>query len=44
MPFLDAATLAEPIRKLIETWIAIGQTLVASVGVLAFIFAFACMS
>jgi len=40
MPFLDAATLAEPIRKLIETWIAIGQTLVASVGVLAFIFAF----
>jgi hypothetical protein len=40
MPFLDAAALADPITKLINTWIAIGQALVASIGVLAFIFAF----
>ncbi len=40
MLFLDAATLAQPITKLVDTWIAIGQALVASVGVLAFIFAF----
>lgn len=40
MPFLDAAALALPITKLIDTWIGIGQALVASIGVLAFIFAF----
>ena len=43
MPFLDANTtiaLTKPIRDLIDTWIVIGQTLVASIGALAFIFAF----
>ena len=33
----------EDIKLLIETWTRIGQALVASVGSLAFIFAFLCM-
>jgi hypothetical protein len=33
-----------PITDLITTWIHIGQALVASIGALAFIFAFAWMS
>jgi hypothetical protein len=41
MIFLDATTaLTDPITKLIDTWIHIGQALVASIGALAFIFAF----
>ena len=42
MPFLDAtAVLTDPITRLIDAWIHIGQALVASIGALAFIFAFA---
>jgi hypothetical protein len=33
-----------PITTLINTWIHIGQALVGSIGALAFIFAFTCMS
>ena len=40
MFFLAAAPNITPITDLITTWIHIGQTLVASIGALAFIFAF----
>jgi len=40
MPFLAAGPDITPITNLINTWIHIGQALVGSVGVLAFIFAF----
>jgi hypothetical protein len=40
MFFLDAAPDITPITNLITTWIHIGQALVASIGALAFIFAF----
>jgi len=40
MIFLDAGPDITPITNLITTWIHIGQALVASIGALAFIFAF----
>jgi uncharacterized membrane protein len=40
MVFLTAGPDIQPITDLINTWIHIGQALVASVGALAFIFAF----
>ena len=40
MVFLAAAPDITPITDLITTWIHIGQALVASIGALAFIFAF----
>jgi hypothetical protein len=40
MFFLDAGPDITPITNLITTWIHIGQALVASIGALAFIFAF----
>ena len=40
MIFLDAGPDMTPITNLITTWIHIGQALVASIGALAFIFAF----
>jgi len=40
MHFLAASPDIQPITDLINTWIHIGQTLVGSVGALAFIFAF----
>jgi hypothetical protein len=44
MIFLDSAANITPITDLITTWIHIGQTLVGSVGALAYIFALACVS
>jgi hypothetical protein len=43
MLFLAAAPDITPITDLITTWIHIGQALVALIGALAFIFAFACI-
>ncbi len=44
MPTLAAdPAIYRPITDLIQTWIGIAQALVASIGVLAFIFALACM-
>ncbi len=44
MPFLAAAGPdITPITDLITTWTHIAQALVASIGALAFIFAFLCM-
>ena len=40
MPLLAAGPDITPITDLITTWIHIGQALVASIGALAFIFAF----
>jgi uncharacterized membrane protein len=40
MVFLDSGPDITPIINLINTWIHIGQVLVASIGSLAFIFAF----
>ncbi|TMF47186.1 MAG: hypothetical protein E6I23_00535 [Chloroflexi bacterium] len=40
MTFLAADPDITPITNLITTWIHIGQALVASIGALAFIFAF----
>src|SRR5438445_13169996 len=40
MTFLAADPDITPITNLIDTWIHIGQALVASIGALAFIFAF----
>ncbi len=41
MPTLAAdPSIYKPITDLIQTWIGIAQALVASIGVLAFIFAF----
>jgi uncharacterized membrane protein len=40
MTFLTAQPDITPITDLIATWIHIGQALVASIGALAFIFAF----
>ncbi len=42
MVFLATQPDITPITDLITTWIHIGQTLVASIGALAFIFAFLC--
>jgi hypothetical protein len=44
MLFLDSAPDITPITNLITTWIHLGQALVASIGALAFIFAFPCNS
>ncbi len=44
MPILDAAPNIAPITDLITTWMHIAQALVAAIGALAFIFAFARMS
>ena len=44
MPFLAAGPDITPITDLIATWTHIAQALVASIGALAFIFAFTCMS
>ena len=43
MPFLVAGPDITPITDLITTWTHIAQALVASIGALAFIFAFLCM-
>jgi hypothetical protein len=43
MPFLAAGPDITPIQDLITTWTYIAQALVASIGALAFIFAFMCM-
>jgi hypothetical protein len=43
MVFLDSGPDITPIINLINTWIHIGQVLVASIGSLAFIFALLCM-
>ena len=40
MPLLTTDPNLTPITDLINTWIHIGQALVGSVGILAFIFAF----
>ena len=40
MPFLAAGPDITPIQELITTWTHIAQALVASIGALAFIFAF----
>jgi hypothetical protein len=40
MPFLAAVPDITPIQDLITTWTHIAQALVASIGALAFIFAF----
>jgi hypothetical protein len=40
MPFLAAGPDIAPIQELITTWTHIAQALVASIGALAFIFAF----
>jgi len=44
MTFLAGDPDITPITNLIATWIHIGQALVASIGALAFIFAFQCAS
>jgi hypothetical protein len=43
MLFLESTPDISAITNLINTWIHIGQALVASVGALAFIFALVCM-
>ncbi len=43
MIFLAPQPDITPITDLIATWIHIGQTLVAAIGALAFIFGSACM-
>ena len=40
VPFLAGGPDVSPITELITTWIHIGQALVGSIGVLAFVFAF----
>jgi hypothetical protein len=42
MLFLAGQPDITPITNLIDTWIHIGQALVASIGALAFIFALLC--
>ena len=44
MVFLAGEPDITPIVNLINIWIHIGQAVVGSIGALAFIFAFACMS
>ncbi len=44
LPFLAATPDITPITYLITTWTHIAQALVASIGALAFIFAFICRS
>jgi hypothetical protein len=41
MVFLDPTdTLTKPITDVITTWIHVGQAMVGSIGILAFVFAF----